>query len=308
MPTQQTIPASRLAAAMLGVLCLAGFAPRAAHAADAGAVARGAYLFAAADCASCHTDKEGKGAPLAGGRALKTEFGVFFAPNITSDKAHGIGGWSQAEFRRAVRQGKGKGGELLYPVFPYPSFAGMTDRDIDDIYAYLMAQPASAAASKPHQLKSPYGFRPLMIFWRMLNFRPGPLQPVAGQSAEWNRGRYLAEAVAHCQECHTPRDKLGALDKKLAYAGNPVGPDDQKTPNVTTHEKSAIAGWSVGELTDLLQSGAKPDGDYIGGGMAEVVEGTGKLTPADLKALVVYIKSLPPRVRPAAPAAPAEKK
>jgi mono/diheme cytochrome c family protein len=296
MMSRRSFLALRPSAVSLGamaVLLALGLSQSAPAAGPAGNATRGAYLFAAADCASCHTDTKAKGPALAGGPPMVTDFGTFYAPNITSDKKNGIGAWTEADFHRAMREGKGKGGELLYPVFPYPSFAKMTEQDIADLWAYLKAQPANGKPSKPQQAKAPYGIRPLLLGWRTLYFHPGPLQPVAGQSAEWNRGRYLAEAVAHCGECHSPRNALGAIEEKDAYAGNPDGPDGQKAPNITSDPKG-IGKMSLDDLEELLKTGATPDGDNVGGGMAQVVDGTGKLTPADRHAIAVYIKSLPP--------------
>jgi mono/diheme cytochrome c family protein len=295
MTGRPAIPAARPFAVVLGALaCALTIQASASAAAPAGDAKRGAYVFAAADCASCHTDAKAKGAPLAGGPPMVTDFGVFFAPNITPDRTHGLGSWSAADFHRAMREGKGKDGELLYPVFPFPSFSKMTDQDIADLWAFLKIQPASAQPSKPQQAKAPYGIRPLLFGWRALFFRPGPLKPVAGQSAEWNRGRYLSEAVVHCQECHSPRNALGAIDEKNAYAGNPDGPDGQKAPNITSDPK-AIGKLTVADLEEMLKTGQTPDGDYLGGGMAQVVEGTGKLTEADRHAIITYIRTIPAR-------------
>jgi mono/diheme cytochrome c family protein len=266
----------------------------AARAADDGAVARGAYLFATADCVSCHTDAKNKGAPLAGGRALATPFGTFYGPNITPDPATGIGKWSEADFQRALRLGERRDGAYLYPVFPYPSFTGMTDQDIADLYAFLRTQKPVMQRNKPHDVRFPFGFRPLLRFWRTLYFTPGPLVPVPGRSAEWNRGRYLVEAVAHCEECHTPRNFLGALDRDHAFAGNPEGPDGQKAPDITPDMASGIGKWSLGDIIEVLATGTTPDGDSVGSGMAEVVDGTAKLSDADRRAIAVYIKALPP--------------
>jgi mono/diheme cytochrome c family protein len=293
--TLRTVRAPLFGSVALGVVAgLFGLLSASVASAQVGNVARGAYLFAAGDCAGCHTDAKAKGPPLAGGAPLATAFGTFLAPNITPDRKNGLGAWSEADFHRAMRDGRGKDGEYLYPVFPYPAFTGMTDQDIADLWAYLKAQPASARPNKPHQLKPPYGFRPLLIGWRLLFFHPGPLAPVAGKTAEWNRGRYLSEAVAHCQECHTPRNALGGRNDDDAYAGNPDGPDGQKAPNITSNPKGA-GKLSLADLEELLNSGALPDGDYVGGGMAMVVNGTAKLTPADRHAIAVYIKSLPSR-------------
>jgi mono/diheme cytochrome c family protein len=261
--------------------------------ADDAAVARGAYLFAAADCASCHTDKKNGGAPLAGGRALATPFGTFFSPNITPDKETGIGLWSEAQFARALHDGVANG-QYLFPVFPYTSFTNMTDADTADLYAFFLAQKPVTAANKPPAAHFPFSFRPLLFFWRTLFFVPGPLPAVPGKSAEWNRGRYLAEAVVHCEECHTPRNFLGGLDRDRAFAGNPQGPDGQKAPDITPDDVTGIGKWSLNDITEVLDTGLTPDGDSVGSGMADVVEGTSKLTDADRHAIAVYIKSLPP--------------
>jgi mono/diheme cytochrome c family protein len=263
-------------------------------AADDTAVKRGEYLFVAADCTACHTDAKNRGAPLAGGPPLATPFGTFYGPNITPDPAYGIGHWSEADFHRALRSGIGHRGEYLYPVFPYPSFTYLTDGDIADLYAYLRTVKPVARPSRPDDVTPPFDWRVLLFFWRALYFREAPLPAAAGRSAEWQRGRYLAEAVAHCQECHSPRNFFGALDGGRAYSGNPDGPDQQEAPNITTDPSSAIAGWSVDDVTQLLTDGQTPDFDYVGSGMGEVVKGTGALTKADRHAIAVYVKSLPP--------------
>ena len=268
--------------------------PSMARAADPAAVARGAYLFNAADCVSCHTDKKNDGAPLAGGRPLATPFGTYYSPNITPDDATGIGQWTLDDFHRALRDGRDDDGDFLFPVFPFTSFTGMSDADIADLYAYLMAQPPVARPDTPHQVKFPFGWRKLLFGWRVLFFREGPLAPVDGQSAEWNRGRYLVEAVAHCEECHTPRNFLGALDHAHAFAGNPHGPDGQRAPNITSDKATGIGKWSIADIETVLFSGQTPDFDSVGGGMGEVVNSTANLTPEDRHAIAVYLKSLPP--------------
>jgi mono/diheme cytochrome c family protein len=264
-----------------------------AQAQDQAAIGRGRYIFDAADCQSCHTDKKHDGAPLSGGRALATPFGTFYGKNITPDKATGIGDWTEEQFHRALREGIDDDGHYMYPVFPFTSFTGMTDRDIADLYAFVMAQKPVSRRNTPHEVKFPFGWRFLLIGWRTMFFSAGPLAPVAGQSDEWNRGRYLAEAVVHCEECHTPRNMLGGLDRSHAFAGNPQGPDGQKAPNITPDIETGIGKWKLDEIIDVLKSGMTPDGDSVGSGMAEVVDGTGQLTDADLHAIATYIKSLP---------------
>jgi mono/diheme cytochrome c family protein len=293
----------KLGAVALGALACALFlrpqAPAAAAPEPHGDAKRGAYVFAAADCQSCHTNMKANGAFLAGGGPITTDFGVFFAPNITPDRTNGLGAWSYEDFHRAMREGKGRNGEYLYPVFPYPSFTGMTDQDIADLWAYLKTVPAVAQPSKPHQPKSPYGFRPLLLGWRLLYFREGPLQPASGLNPQQQRGRYLAEAVVHCQECHSPRNSLGGIEKDKAYAGNPAGPDGQNAPNLTP---TGIGKLTQSDLQDMLTSGMTPDGDYLGSGMGDVIQGTSKLTAADRDAIIAYIRTLPPRASTPKPA------
>lgn len=261
---------------------------------DEAAITRGAYLAIVGDCAACHTDKKAGGAPLAGGRALVTRFGTFYGPNITPDKTTGIGDWSEAQFKRALHDGINEHGAYMFPVFPFTSFTNMADADAGDLYTYLMSVPPVTHREPANEVKFPFGWRPLLWFWRTLFFKEGPLQPVEGQSAEWNRGRYLAEAVVHCQECHTPRNFLGALDRAHAYAGNPHGPDGNEAPDITSDKKDGLGDWKIGDIEDVLKSGMTPDGDSVGEGMADVVDGTGRLTDADRHAIAIYIQSLPP--------------
>jgi len=264
----------------------------------AGDAKRGEYVFIAAGCEGCHTHAKGGGKPLAGGRPLATPFGTFYSPNITPDRETGIGAWSDAELRRAMREGRGKDGAHLFPVFPYPSFTGMSDQDIADLKTYLAGREAVPQANKPQAVSFPFGWRFLMTFWNMLFLDEGPLKPVAGQSVEWNRGRYLVEAVAHCEECHTPRNWFGALKRGSAMAGMKGGPDGQNAPNVTPDAASGIGKWSLDDIVTLLKDGQTPDFDFVGSGMGEVVKNTGRLTDADRRAIAVYIKSLPPQAGP----------
>lgn len=279
------------AAIAFGLWSLAAAIPAAA---DDAAVKRGEYLFSAADCISCHTDTKHKGAFLAGGPALATPFGVFYAPNITPDMQYGIGKWDEEKFHRALRSGVGYHGEYLYPVFPYTAFTRMSDGDIADIYAYLRTVKPVAQPSKDSEVRFPFSVRRLLWFWRVLFFREGSSPTASDRDAEWQRGRYLAEAVAHCQECHTPRNFFGALEESKAYSGNPDGPDQQDAPNITPDKSSKIASWSVDDIAQLLTDGQTPDFDYVGSGMGDVVKGTGALSKADRHAIAVYIKSLQP--------------
>ena len=293
-------------AVLLAVL-LAPFAARAADPApaapapdpasdpaSASPVQRGEYVFHAAGCLGCHTDEKGGGAPLAGGRPLKTPFGTFYSPNITPDPTHGIGRWSDADFARALRAGHGKEGEPLFPAFPYTSYTRMSDRDIADLKAYLFSRPAVPTANKPHDLSPPFGWRFLLPVWQALYLEEGALKDDPSKPAAWNRGRYLVEALGHCGECHSPRGWMGGIDAGRALAGNPQGPDGDKVPGLRPDPKG-LADWSEGDIVTALEIGMLPDGDFLGGSMAEVVRNsTSKLTEADRRAIAAYLKSLPP--------------
>jgi mono/diheme cytochrome c family protein len=265
-----------------------------ARAGDEEAAKRGAYLFAAADCAGCHTDVKNDGKPLAGGRALATPFGTFYGPNITPDPQYGIGSWTEAQFHRALRQGINNHGSYMFPVFPFPSFTGLSDADTSDLYAYLKTRQPVPQPNKPHEVSPPFGFRFGLAFWRLLFFKEGPWQPDPEHDAVWNRGSYLANAVAHCGECHTPRNFMGAMKTNLAFSGNPKGPDGQKAPNITPDPKRGIGTWSLEEIETVLKTGQMPYFDFVGSGMAEVVRGTSQLTDEDRHAIAVYLKSLKP--------------
>jgi mono/diheme cytochrome c family protein len=263
------------------------------------AVRRGEYIFNAAGCLGCHTDAKRGGKPLAGGRPLATPFGVFYSPNITPDPESGIGKWSLDDFRRALRHGEMPSGANYFPVFPYTSFTNMADGDIADLFAYLRTREAVAQANRQHEVRFPFGWRFLMRFWRFMFFDEGPLQPVAGKPADWNRGRYLVEAVGHCGECHTPRNALGAMEDDRAFSGVRGGPDGQNAPNITPDPESGLGKWSLEDVTTLLKDGQTPDFDWVGSGMGEVVNNsTSKLTDEDRRAIAVYLKSLPPRQGP----------
>jgi mono/diheme cytochrome c family protein len=262
---------------------------------DAAAIQRGEYLFNAGGCLGCHTDTKNNGKKLAGGRALGTPFGTFYSPNITADRQTGIGGWSEADFIRALREGVRPDGAYYFPVFPYTSFTGMSDQDIKDLRAYILSLPAVAQANKPHDVGFPFSWRFLQMGWRMLNFTEGPFKPEAAKSADINRGAYLVQALAHCGECHTPRNFMGGLKSSMAYAGTPDGPEGERVPNITPHPDTGIGKWSAADIQDLLNSGMTPEGDFVGGSMGEVVRNTtGKLNEADLKAIVAYIRSVKP--------------
>ncbi|MEQ8195179.1 MAG: cytochrome c [Rhodospirillales bacterium] len=259
-----------------------------------GAVKRGEYIFHAAGCGGCHTHPKAKDKPLAGGHPFKTPYGVFYSPNITPDPKHGIGKWSERDFVKAVRHGVSPNGKPYFPVFPYTSYARMTERDAKDLFAYVKTRKAIAEPDKPHDLKWPFGYRFPLWGWQLLFFDQGAFKPDPKKSAAWNRGAYLT-ALGHCAECHSPRNFLGAIDKEKRFAGTAQAPDGGSVPNITQDKETGIGKWSAGAITDLLSSGMMADGDFVGGAMADVIDNTtGKLTKDDLQAMVTYLKSLPP--------------
>jgi len=272
-----------------------GLAPLGAGAQPDDPLAHGEYLFHAANCQGCHTDVKNKGKLLAGGRALKTPFGTFYGPNITPDKEHGIGAWSDADFVAALRHGRAPDGGNYFPVFPFPAFTKMTDADMLALKAYIFTLPAVDRPNTPHDIDFPFGWRFLMTGWKWLAFEPGALEPDPSRSAEWNRGAYLVEALGHCGECHTPRNLIGALDQDMAFAGTTDGPDGDAVPNITPDPDTGIGKWRDKDLVFLFQTSLLPDGDAVGGGMAEVVANSTKyLSEKDLAAVVAYLRALAP--------------
>ncbi|PHP68488.1 cytochrome C [Zhengella mangrovi] len=257
--------------------------------ATGGDAARGAYLARMAGCIACHTDTKGGGAPLAGGVELKTDFGTFVTPNLTTDRENGIGAWTLADFDRAVRQGISPSGEPYYPAFPYPFYARFTDQDIADLWAAFQTVPAVAARARSHTMGFPFGFRPGIKIWRAAFVDLKPFTPDPGRSEAWNRGKYIVEGPAHCGACHTPRNLFGARLSANRFHGSTSLPNGGKAPPITA-EHLKKKGWSEQDLAYALQTGLLPDGDAFGGAMAEVVSGgTAFLTEKDRLAIATYL-------------------
>ena len=276
-------------------LLLVGLAAPPAWGDTSDAIQRGKVVLQAAGGCSCHTDDKRSGAFLAGGRPIKTPFGTIYSTNITPAPKTGIGTWSEADFRQAMTHGIGPDGRPYFPVFPYTAFTRMTAQDVQDLKAYLFSLAPVEQANKPPELRFPFGWRTGLVMWRWLNFRPGTFQPRSDQSAEWNRGAYLATALGHCVECHTPRNWLGGLKTSMAYAGSADGPEGELAPNITPDEATGIGAWSVADMVWFLQTGFKPDGDDVQGLMSVVIDNGYKHLPeADLRAMAVYLRSLPP--------------
>jgi len=284
---------SAMRAALFGLAALVA-AGGVARAADDDA-ARGEYLVHAGGCVSCHTQPGG--GKFAGGRALKTPFGTFYSPNITPDRETGIGAWSDTDFQRALREGIGPDGRHYFPVFPYPSFTGITDDDARAIKAYLFSLPPAHAPDHKHDVWFPFSWRFLQVGWRLLFFDEGPFEPDQRASAAYNRGGYLVTALAHCGECHTPRNFLGAVDSDRALSGNPDGPDGRTVPNITPDPNTGIGDWGKNDIATLLKTGETPEHAQVKGAMHEAIEdGLKYLTDGDRQAIATYLLAQKPVV------------
>jgi len=218
-----------------------------------GEAKRGEYFAKAGGCLGCHTEERENAVPYAGGRALKTPFGTFYGPNLTTHPQAGIGRWTEADFVRAMREGRRPDGAHYYPAFPYPSFTLITDSDLRDLWAYLRSLAPSDRKSEPHELGFLYRWRFLLTFWKWLFFDRGPFVSDPAQNAQLNRGRYLITALGHCGECHTPRNFLGAPKRSEFLAGA-----KDVAPNLTP---TRLKKRGDGELRNFLTTGLTEDGD-----------------------------------------------
>jgi mono/diheme cytochrome c family protein len=272
LTTPQTVPASALRP----------------HTPD---LANGKEMFYAGGCISCHAvPKQPDKSRLGGGLGLGSPFGTFYVPNISSDLKDGIGGWSEAQFVTAMTKGTSPSGEHLFPAFPYTSYQHMTFDDLRDLFAFLKTLPAVQGRVRDHDVPFPFNIRRTLGVWKLLFLNGKPFTPDPSQSAEWNRGAYLANGPGHCAECHSPRNALGGIVSGLRFTGGP-SPDGQGgVPNITQFK---LKDWSVADIAGTLQDGMTPDSDSVGGSMVEVVRNTAQLTAADRTAIATYIKSLP---------------
>ncbi len=262
-------------------------APPAATSFDAALVAKGEKLADAGYCLTCHTPPKGK--PYAGGLPMVTAFGTIYSTNITPDPATGIGNWSLEAFTRAMREGVARDGSHLFPAFPYDHFTQVSDDDVKALYAFMMTRPAVAQTEPANTVPFPLNVRLLQAGWKLLYFKEGRYQPVAGQSAEWNHGAYLAEGLSHCSACHTPRNALGAEKKDAHFAGASI--DGWLAPALTAANTAPVP-WSAGEVHDYLRNGGTAYHGVAAGPMSDVVhQGYALLDDADVNAVALYIAS-----------------
>lgn len=252
--------------------------------------ARGGIVFAAAGCASCHMAPGATGEAelvLAGGQRFPSDFGTFLAPNI-SPSPEGIGGWSVADLGNALMRGISPEGAHYYPALPYTSYIRMQPQDVADIHAYLQTLPPSDVASLPHEIGFPFNIRRSLGLWKALYLTEDWVLTGDLTEAEL-RGREIVEALAHCGECHTPRDALGGMDSTRWLAGAPNPSGEGTIPNITPADLT----WSQGEIVTYLTTGFTPEFDSVGGHMAHVVANMAKLPDTDRRAVAAYLAKVP---------------
>jgi mono/diheme cytochrome c family protein len=253
-------------------------------------------LVVLGDCKSCHTARGG--AAFAGGRPIPTPFGIFYSPNITPDTKAGLGGWSATDFWHALHNGYSQNGSLLYPTFPYTNYTRISRSDSDAIYAYLRTIPSAPRPNRRHELKFPYNHRSLLAAWRWLYFRPGVYEADSTHDAEWNRGAYLVQGLAHCSACHETRNALGGTQAKAGPSGGLVL--DWYAPSLTSPQEAGVQNWSTTDILALLKTGRTTAAKASTvGPMAEVVGESLQYVPdVELQAMAVYLKALPTNTQP----------
>ncbi len=268
---------------------------------DAAGVAQGARLAALGTCAACHTVDPSR--PFAGGLALATPFGTVYSTNITPDRRTGIGDWSEAAFTRALREGVSRDGHLLYPAFPYDHYTRLSQDDVRHLYAYFMTRTPLDAPARSNEMRFPFGMRPLVAFWNLLYLDRQPRRPDPQQDAGWNRGAYIADALAHCGACHTPRTRLGGTDQRRYLDGGEA--EGWYVPALNARSPSPLP-WTRAELAAYLRTGIAPGHAAAGGPMQGVVENLGLADPRDVEALAAwvhaYLAQAPATSKPAAAA------
>ena len=262
-------------------------------------IRRGEYLARIGDCIACHTKHDGQA--FAGGLPLPTPFGTLYSPNITPHPEFGIGQYSASEFYDMLHTGRSRTGELLYPAMPFPAYTRVTRADSDAIFAYLSSLEPVSQRNRINELRFPYNNRSLLIGWRALYFREGEFTPDPSQSGEWNRGAYLTEGLGHCGTCHTQINALGGSSDAKAYAGGLIPMQNWYAPSLTLNKEAGLGEWSLEDIASLLKDGVASNGAVYGPMAAVVHNSLQFLTDADVRAMAVYLKTLPERSEATAP-------
>ena len=289
----------RIIAGIIGVIVIAGVAagfavawrpaiaaidPPALASFDPAMVKRGRELAVIGNCNDCHTVRGGKS--FAGGLPVPTPFGTIYSSNITPDAQTGIGRWSEQAFRRAMRSGVNRDGQHLYPTFPYDHFTNVSDQDDAALYAFLMTRPPVTAPARANELSFPLDHRFVIAGWKLLFLRHGTFEPDSSKSAEWNRGAYLVEGLAHCGACHTPRNGLGAERPDAQFTGGDV--DNWRAYAINANSAAPIP-WNAEALYGYLRQGWHPDHGTARGPMAEVVSNLSSVNESDVRAIATYM-------------------
>src|SRR3954449_3405973 len=270
--------------AMVWRPAIAAIEPPAPQSFDSVLVKRGRALAATGNCADCHTRRGEK--DFAGGLPVPTPFGTIYSSNITPDPETGIGRWPEAAFRRAMRSGVDRDGRHLYPTFPYDHFTNVTDDDDGALYAYLMTRQPVHAAARRNELAFPFDQRFLIAGWKLLFLSRDTWQPDPARSAEYNRGGYLVEGLAHCGACHTPRNALGAERKSAQFSG---GESENWHAYAINAQSPSPVPWDADALFAYLREGWHPDHGVARGPMAQVVSNLSSVPESDIRAIAVYM-------------------
>ncbi|ANT59221.1 diacylglycerol kinase [Salipiger sp. CCB-MM3] len=285
-----SVLAALVAAGALWLISAPDILPESEFSGDAaGDPARGESIFTAAGCASCHHAPESEDKlVLAGGQRFASDFGTFIAPNISPDPVQGIGAWSLHDFANALLRGVSPEGQHYYPAFPYGAYIRMQPQDVANLWSYIQSLPASQEPSQPHEVGFPFNIRRGLGLWKQLYLDPSWVMADA-ETEELARGRYLVEALAHCGECHTPRDGFGGLQREAWLTGAPNPSGEGSIPALTPDKLS----WDAASIAYYLETGFTPDYDSAGGHMVAVVENFAKLPAEDRAAVAAYVKALP---------------
>ena len=245
------------------------------------AIERGKYLVIAGGCISCHRGEDEEES-FAGGLALVSDFGTFYAPNITPDMETGIGSWEAKDFLLALQHGRKPGGGFYYPAFPYRAYAGLRDEDVLDIGSYLMSlEPQRNAVS---EAETPVWLnRWAMVGWNLLaDISEADTETFDDELVA--RGAYIARNLGHCSECHTPRNTVGILDASREFAGATLGEEV-----IEAIDAEALSKWTTNNFDLFMLIGMKPDGEFAGGDMNDVIEhNTSKISDDDRDALAAF--------------------